>query len=66
MIDNLAVKWTMPENPRGHDESIQTKDSFSIKAKGRNHTRKVIECEKLLGVEENIRSLMLQAEEELY
>ena len=67
VIGNLAVEWTTSVNPRGYDESIQAKDSSFDQSKGeKRHARKVIEYKKFLGVEESIRTLMLQVVEKSY
>ena len=63
-IGNPAVQWTTPEDTGEYNKSIKTKDSSFDQSKGeKEHTRKVIEYKKFLGVEESIRTLMLQVVE---
>ena len=67
VIGNLAVQLTTPEDPEGYDEIIQAKDSsFDWSNREKKHVRKVIEYKKFLGVEESIKTLMLQVVEEPY
>ena len=67
VIGNPAEWWDTPEDPRRYDETIQAKDlSFNWSKGGKKHLRKVIKCEKVLGIEESIRTLLLQAVEEPY
>ena len=67
VIGNLAVWWETPEDPGGYDKTIQAKDSSFDQSKGeKKHARKVIKYEKFLGVEESIRTLLLQVVEESY
>ena len=67
VIDKPTVQWTTPKDPEGYDKTIQAKGSSFDRSKGeKKHARKVIEYKTFLGVEERIRTLMLQAMEELY
>ena len=44
MVGNVAVQWTMPEDPQGYEKSIPAKDSsFNQSKKEKIHTRKIIE-----------------------
>ena len=64
VIGNPMVQWTTCEDPGGFDDTIQAKDSAFDRSKGEK--KMVIEYEKFLGVEESIRTLLLQAVEEPY
>ena len=67
VIRNPAMHWTTSKDPIGYDETIQAKDSSLDRSKGeKKHARKVLEYKRFLGAEESIRSLLLQAVEELY
>ena len=67
VIGNETVPLTTPEDPGGYDDTIQVKDMAFDKSKSeKKHARKVIEYEKLLGVEESLLTLILQAVEEEY
>ena len=65
VLGNECLKWETPEDPDGYDASIQAKDTAFDQSKSENkHARRLIEYEKFLGVEENLRSLILQAVDE--
>ena len=65
VIGNLAVQWDTSEDPGVYDKTIQAKDSsFNHNKWEKKHARKVIEYENFLGVEECIRTLLLQSIEE--
>ena len=61
------MKWDIPEDLGGYDESIQAKDlSFTRSKGGEKHARKLVKCEKFLEVEESIWTLLIQAVDELF
>ena len=60
VIGNLAVAWTMPEDPGGYDKSIQAKDSLFDCSKREKHAQTVIEYKKFLRVKESIQNLLIQ------
>ena len=61
VIGNSTVQWATPKDLGGYDDAaIKAKDTSFNRSKGaKKHTRKVIEYEKFLGIEENIRALIL-------
>ena len=57
---------SVPGDPGGYDKAIQAKDSSIDQSKWKKkYARKVIEYEKFVDVDESIRTLLLQAVEEL-
>ena len=61
-IGNEHLQWEAPEDPGGYDGSIQAKDMVFDQSKSENiYARRLIEYEKFLGVEESLRTLILQA-----
>ena len=65
VIGNEEVLWTTAEDLGGYDDTIQAKDTAFDRSKSKKkYARKVIEYEKFLGVEESLRTLILQVVEE--
>ena len=60
------IQWRNPEDLGGYNDTIQAKDMVFDQSKSeKKHARRLLEYEKILGVEESRQILILQAVEVL-